>query len=248
MKTAYYTFLFAILLSGLSVACSDDNDNEDNSNGGKNGPPADAQLTSTTIATDSKGFKYTIGFDQASSINQNPFLLKEDPDGNRVWRITHESTGVDGRGVWVAIDNNDIPWAVFSVDGGSNSNEYITQKHVEPNAFSSVFANSYGRGGGPKVAILAQINPENGNIAKGTFVTARLTNGRTNTLNIVSIGFNNGHIAFESSSAAWPPGAGEQYVRLPNITDEDRVDGSFKVYYEINTALSSIIEATLLTE
>ena len=77
-------------------------------------------------------------------------------------------------------------------------------------------------------------------------MAARLTSGKTNTLNITKIGFNNGNLAFEISSAAWPPAAGKKYQRFPNITDADRVDNAFKIYYEMKTDLSEIVVATLL--
>ena len=88
-----------------------------------------------------------------------------------------------------------------------------------------------------------------GRIERATFVTAQLSNGRTNTLSIVKLGFTDmGNVQFEVSSAAWPPGTGTSYMRMPDITDEDRVDGSFKVLYEMRPDLSEIVSATLTTD
>jgi len=204
-------------------------------------------LSASTTAQDALGNRYEVGFDQASSINQNPFVRKVNSSGQEVWRVIYENTPVDGRAVLVAIDANQKPYVVFMVDGGSNDAGAINKKELDnANAFSGVFQNGYGSGGGPKVSVIARLNPENGKIEKGTFITARLTNGKTNTLNITKLGFQNAKIAFEVSSAAWPPGVGSSYVRFPNITDEDRVDGSFKIYYEMNPDLSEIEKAVLL--
>lgn len=243
MKSFKYYFLsLLILLSVWSCSKSDDNPTPDTGAG----IPANAQLSSSTEATDSQGNKYLVSFDQASSNNQNPSVVKQDAQGNQIWKVTHENTGVDGRAVLVTVDSNGNPWVVFTVDGGSNDAGYITKKQVATDAFSGVYMNSYGSGGGPKVSVIARLDPTTGNIQKGTFITARLTSGNTNSLSITQIGFNDGNVAFEISSAAWPPGTGTSYQRFPNITDADRVNNAFKIYYEIKTDLSEIVVANLL--
>lgn len=235
------SFLF-ILSAFVFFSCDETNEPAPNTEN------PSAELRADSEATDSDGNTFRVGFDQVSGNNQNPYVEKLDANGNRLWRQTYETTGVDGRGVLIALDPNGTPWVVFSVDGGSNENTYISKHFVESGAFSGVYMNSYGRGGGSKVAVLTRLNPESGRIEKGTFLAARLTNGNTNTLNITKLGFNDGNVAFEISSAAWPPGTGSSYQRMPDITDEDRIDGAFKLYYEINTALSEILVARLLRE
>lgn len=238
-----FTF-FWLLLGFALLCCSDDDTDTPVQDGG--GVPKDARLIAEKTATDSGNNQYKVGFDQVSGNNQNPYVEKIDAQGNRLWRRQYEDTGVDGRGVWVVVDSQDRPWVAFTVDGGSNDNGYITKKHVDSGAFSGVYMDGYGRGGGPKVSVLARLNPNNGHIEKGTFLAARLTNGRTNTLRIEKIGFNAGNLALETSSSAWPPGVGSSYGRLPDITDADRVAGNFLVYYELNTNLSEILVAKLL--
>ncbi|MEM9983019.1 MAG: hypothetical protein AAF734_11025 [Bacteroidota bacterium] len=243
--TVKYLFL---LLPLLVAACADDDDEVAPNTSNSNGTPIAEGLTSNSEATDSQGNTYTVGLDQVQSDNQDPFVRKVDANGDEVWRYTYESTPVDGRAVLVTIDAEGNPWVVFTVDGGSNDNDYISKKRIQEGAFSNVYANSYGSGGGPKVSIITQIDAERGEIMKGTFVTARTNDGRTNTLEITKIGFNEGNLAFEISSSAWPPGEGTSYQRFPDITDEDRINNRFKIYYEINLALSEITEAVLLNE
>lgn len=243
MTKSLYLIAFAWWVLATMGACTKKDELVDPTNTGST-----ANLASNNQATDSQNNQYTVGFDQASSNNQDPYVIKKDAQGNQLWKVTYEDTGVDGRAVWITIDANDTPWVVFTVDGGSNDAGYITKKQVNADAFSGVYMNSYGSGGGPKASIIAQLDPATGNITKGTFMAARLTSGKTNTLNISKIGFNNGNFAFEISSAAWPPGKGTSYERFPDITDADRVDGAFKVYYEIKTDLSEIVTATLLKQ
>lgn len=233
------SFLFLTLIS-----CG----NDDEATPTSNGQTIDTDFNSSATATDASGNVYDVGFDQASSNNQNPIVTKTNASGNVLWQVNHETTGVDGRATLVVIDNDNNPWVVFTVDGGSNDNTYISKKDIEDGAFSGVFMNSYGNGGGPKVSLIARLNPDTGDIVKGTFVTARLTSGRTNSLSITEIGFANGNVAFKISSAAWPFGTGTSYERMPNITDADRVDNAFKIYYEMKTDLSEVVVATLLNE
>ncbi len=210
------------------------------------GNPTNTNLTATTKVVDANNNEYSIGFDHATSINQNPTIIKKDATGKQIWKVTYETTPVDGRGNLIALDSDNIPWAVFSVDGGSTDAGFINKKQIASGAFSNVYMNGYGSGGGAKVAVFAKIDPANGNILKGTFIIAKLTSGNTNTLNITKMGFKNGNVAFEISSAAWPPGKGKSYIRFPNIDDSNRTNGSFIIYYEMKSDLSEIVEAALL--
>lgn len=203
-------------------------------------------LSSSQTAIDDQGNTYKVGYTQVSSKNQDPFVAKIDKNGNQLWKVVHESSPVDGRAILVNVDSNNQPWVVFSVDGGSYDAGYITKKSVEADAFKGVYQHSYGRGGGAKVSVLAKINPDNGLITKATFVTARITSGKTNTLKIKELGFSGNNPVVKVSSSAWPPGAGSKYTRFPSITDQDRIDGSFKVKYVFAEDLSSITDASLI--
>ncbi len=208
-------------------------------------PNEELNLSSSATATDKDGNIYEVGFEQASSINQNPFVRKTDESGNTLWKVNYEKSAVDGRAVLVAIDDNNNVWVTFTVDGGSNEDTNITKHAVANDAFQNVYANSYGSGGGPKASLLAKINPDNGKMEKATFLTARLSSGKTNTLQIEKIGFSATGILLEVKSAAWPPGVGKKYSRYPDITDEDRIDNAFFVTYEIAFDLSEIITAKI---
>ena len=232
----------ALLLSLLTVfmvlACNNDD------GAGPDSPPAN-MLSSATEAVDSNGNRYLVGFDQASAINQNPFVEKRNASGTVLWRRSYEESPVDGRAILVAINENDKPWVVFTVDGGSNEPSNITQQDVAAGAFSGAFQTSYGRGGGPVVSMITRLNPDNGEIVRASFLTAQVSSGDTNTLRVTALGFTEGGIALEASAAAWPPGAGTSYSRMPDITDDDRVNGAFLLYYELDAELRAITTAQL---
>lgn len=196
---------------------------------------------------DGQGNQYITGFDQVSPINQDPFIQKKDASGNTLWRLRYEETPVDGRGLLLAWFEGRL-FAVFYVDGGSTSLAYINAHQVRPGAFSNVFQSGYERGGGPKVSVVCEINPNDGKILKGTFLTARLNNGNTNTLQVRKLAYKNGVLHLKATSAAWPPGVGSRYIRMPDIEDSDRIDNAFFLYYEIKDDFSEIIKARLLRE
>jgi hypothetical protein len=218
---------------------------------GIEGPQPDPSLnvlfSKATEVKDNLGNTYKIGYDQVSSINQDPYIQKTNSNGETVWRIRYEETPVDGRGTIIAFENEKL-LAVFTLDGGSTDSKYLNKHHVLDGAFSGVFQSGYEKGGGPKVSVLCEIDPESGKIKNGSFVTARLTNGNTNSLAIKEIGLNNGKVAIKVSAAAWPPGVGNKYVRMPDITDADRIDNAFLIYYEMEDDFSAIIKAELLRE
>lgn len=207
----------------------------------------DLDFSETNAVNDEQGNLYTTGFDQVTSINQDPFIQKSDASGNTLWRLRYEETPVDGRGLLLGMFEGRL-FAVFSVDGGSTSSTYINVHQVNAGAFSNVFQSGYERGGGPKVSIVCEINPNDGKILKGTFFTARLNNGNTNTLQVRKLAYKNGVLHLKATSAAWPPGVGTRYIRMPEIGDSDRIDNAFWLYYELKDDFSEIVRAELLRE
>lgn len=208
---------------------------------------SDIDFSTATAVVDGQGNQYSIGFDQVSNINQDPFIHKRNAAGETVWRLRYEETPVDGRGVVIGWFEGRL-FAVFSVDGGSTSSSFINAHQVKEGAFSRVFQSGYERGGGPKVSVICEIDPQDGKIIKGTFLTARLNNGNTNTLNVRKIAYQNGILFLKANSAAWPPSVGTRYIRMPDIDDSDRIDNAFWLYYELKDDFSEIVKAELLRE
>ncbi|TVQ19209.1 MAG: hypothetical protein EA367_12345 [Leptolyngbya sp. DLM2.Bin15] len=122
-----------------------------------------------------------IGTWQRTSINQDPIIASFDsanPANNWV-RTNYESTGADGRGYGLFWDGTHL-YGVFSVDGtqGTSSEDF---RRVA-NTATQTWLRSYGQGGGAKIGVLARINPATGEMTTAAHLSARLSNGNSNTL------------------------------------------------------------------
>ncbi|TVQ27993.1 MAG: hypothetical protein EA383_01515 [Spirochaetaceae bacterium] len=189
-------------------------------------------LTAQTQIIDSNGNTYSVGFDQVTGIRQDPFVRKVDSGGQEVWRIRHDQTSVDARAVSVALDGNDVPYVLFSTDGGSNDSGRIQLNHVQGQPFNGAPFPSYGPGGGGKVSIVARLDPENGRITAGTFLIARLGNGNTNSFQPEALAVSGTTVWVQARSSAWPPAAGARsgggWIRFDpeRFNDETRSGGN----------------------
>lgn len=146
------------------------------------------------------------GYRQAAANNKNPLVAQFDAGGVQTWcRTDYETTGVDGTAYGVLWDEGGL-YIVFSVDGGSYDFNFGTSGGWLP---------SYGSGGGPKVAVIARLDPATGDPLDGTFVSAVLSDGKTNSLVVREL--------------CWVPGAtGDGHLRV--VADSwyapRRADGS----------------------
>lgn len=146
---------------------------------------------SITLGTD----RYTVGYAQVSSNNQDAYVLKE-TNGQIVWSKYYDKSPDDARGVAVNIQGDNLVVA-FSCTGGN----------TDYRATTGSFQTSYGSGGGPKIMFLAKINPASGAIQAATFVGCKLDDDKTNTLrnednNTSPITFSsNGNIQFRATKA-----------------------------------------------
>ncbi len=137
-----------------------------------------------------------IGYQQVSSTNKNPIMVRFN-SGQRVWcRTNYEMSGDDGEGYGLLWDGGNMLYGVFSATGtqGSSSQDY--------RRFTSQgWLSSYGNGGGPKASVILRINPNTGVANAGTFVTSQLSNGRTNSLVVRSLAWNNSRLVVQAN--AW---------------------------------------------
>ncbi|GAB4395250.1 MAG: hypothetical protein OHK0053_01400 [Microscillaceae bacterium] len=212
-------------------------------------------LQGASEVSDAQGNLYRVGYDQVNSINQDPYVEKLNAEGQPIWAKRYENTGVDGRGVLVALDADQNPWVVFTVDGGSNEAGYITQKETEEGAFSNVFLPGYGKGGGAKVCVLARLHPETGKIVKGTFLMSRTKEGnygavdKTNTMLLDKLGFANGHVVVEGNAWFLPPSAeatASNFRHHPEATAENKSGNSWRIQIELPTDLSKLAKSTII--
>ncbi len=118
-----------------------------------------------------------VGYRQVTANNQDPIVVKFS-GGEQVWcRTDYEQTGVDGRAYGVLWDADGL-YVVFSVDGGNYDFNFGT---------ANGWLRSYGAGGGPKVAVISQLDPADGRPVHGTFLSAQLSNGNTNSLEVLDL-------------------------------------------------------------
>jgi hypothetical protein len=114
-----------------------------------------------------------IGYRQLSN-NKDPIVAKF-TGGVQAWcRTDHETTGDDGTGYGLLWENN-LLFGVFTSTGTQTGNDF--------RRFASQgWMTSYGQGGGPKITVIAQLDPANGDVLRATFVSARLSSGNSNSL------------------------------------------------------------------
>lgn len=140
-----------------------------------------------------------IGYQQVSSTNKDPRMIRFDA-GRRVWcKTNYEFTGDDSTGYGLVWQGGDI-YAVFSSTGtqGSSSQDF--------RRFATLgWLSSYGNGGGAKVAILARINPVNGDVRVATFLSSVLSSGRTNSMQVNRLMLqSNGNLVVGASAWSYP--------------------------------------------
>ncbi|MGY6562701.1 MAG: hypothetical protein ACXITV_11400 [Luteibaculaceae bacterium] len=127
---------------------------------------------------------FFIGHRQVSALNQDPILMRFD-NGNLTWsRTDYEVTGDDNTGYGLIWDGANAFYAVFSATGTQGTPAQDFRRFA-----TQGWLTSYGQGGGAKVAILAKINPENGDVDNATFLTARLQNGNSNSMQVTGLAF-----------------------------------------------------------
>jgi hypothetical protein len=140
---------------------------------------------------------FYIGYQQVSSVNKNPIMIRFDKGVKKWCRTDYETTGDDGSGYGLVWDGSSNLYGVFSSTGtqtGNNFGRFAT----------SGWLTNYGTGGGSKVSILAKIDPVNGNVSKATFIIAKKGDGSTNSLSITGLSFSGTSVKIDAN-AYWSP-------------------------------------------
>lgn len=153
----------------------------------KNGPKA--VFGTTTIY---------IGYQQVSSVNKDPRIIRFD-NGVRKWcRSDYETTGDDGTGYGLLWNGSGVLYGVFTSTGSQTGNDFRRFA-------TGRWLPSYGSGGGAKVSVIASINPTNGNVNYATFVSARkLSDGKTNSLVVKGLSWNGTTLTVQADSWSSP--------------------------------------------
>jgi hypothetical protein len=139
-----------------------------------------------------------IGYQQVSSQNKDPRIILF-KNGVKQWcRSDYETTNDDGTGYGLLWDGGNVLYGVFSSTGSQYGNDF---RRFAANGWLP----SYGSGGGPKVAILARINPSDGKVSSATFLTSKKANdGKTNSLVVTGLSWNGSNLTVKADSW-WTP-------------------------------------------
>ncbi|MEH2156579.1 hypothetical protein [Nostoc sp.] len=140
---------------------------------------------------------FYIGYQQLSN-NKNPVTIRFN-NGIKTWcRTDYETTKDDGTGYGLYWNGSDVLYGVYSSTGSQTGNDFRRFA-------SGRWLTSYGSGGGPKVAVIARINPANGEVSYATFLSAKKAdNGQTNSLVINNLSWNGANLTVQAKSW-WTP-------------------------------------------
>ncbi|MHC5614935.1 MAG: hypothetical protein ACYTXA_29145 [Nostoc sp.] len=139
-----------------------------------------------------------IGYQQVSSNNKNPVTIRFN-NGIKTWcRSDYETTNDDGTGYGLYWDGNNVLYGIYSSTGSQTGNDFRRFA-------TGRWLSSYGSGGGPKVAVIARINPANGEVNYATFLSAKKpTDGKTNSLVVNNLSWNGTNLTVQATSW-WTP-------------------------------------------
>lgn len=145
---------------------------------------------------------FTIGYQQVSSNNQNPLVLRFD-EGQLSWASDNlETSGDDGKGYGLLWDGAQNLYGVFTATGTQGPADEDYRRFTEKG-----WLTSYGSGGGPKVTVLLQLDPQTGDGLAGTFISSQLSSGNSNSLVVTELGFGeNGAVVVRADAWYSPRG------------------------------------------
>lgn len=185
---------------------------------------SEAELLARGVPSVASGStRFFIGYQQVSANNQNPVLVRFD-QGVQTWlRSDYESSGDDSRGYGLLWDGGTRLYAVFSSTGSQGDSSQDFRRFAQQG-----WLRSYGAGGGPKVAVLARIEAASGEVTAASFVSARLSNGNSNSLQINDLTLQSESL--QVSASAW-------YSPRNPDTSPMRCSGSSPFAYSLNFSL-----------
>ena len=138
---------------------------------------------------------FYVGYEQVSGTNQDPRLIRFD-NGSTTWFAkNYEVTGDDSRGYGLLWDGANNLYGVFSAVGAQGTPDQDFRRFA-----TKGWLTSYGQGGGPRVSIVAKIDPVTGNVINATYLTSKLSNGNANSLTVKSLAFNGQNVVVQADA------------------------------------------------
>ncbi|HNM99864.1 MAG TPA: hypothetical protein PKG67_05380 [Turneriella sp.] len=128
-----------------------------------------------------------LGTLQVSAKNQDPIVAFY-REGKPVFcSADYDTSPVDARAVTATADKEHL-YVVFSTDGGAKHPKTFTR------FTASGWQESYGAGGGAKVLVILKIRKADGVAVAGTYITAKKQDGKTNSVALKKLEFNNNSV------------------------------------------------------
>ncbi|MBB3696589.1 hypothetical protein KMW28_23850 [Flammeovirga yaeyamensis] len=176
---------------------------------------------------------YYIGYQQVSSNNQNPILSRYD-DGILTWsRTDYETSGDDSKGYGLVWDSQNNLYAVFSCTGTQGEESTDFRRFAKDG-----WLTSYGQGGGKKIAIIAKINVNSGDVEYATYLHGELSNGNSNSISVTSLDFDAENNIIVGANAWFSP------RRIDRVKMECSGDSPFDYSITFTENLSTALSAT----
>lgn len=181
-----------------------------------------------------------VGTQQVTSINQNPIIASFDssnPANNWV-RTDYEITGADGRGYGLFWSGSQL-YGVFSVDGTQGTPDQDFRR-VSGTATQS-WLRSYGTGGGPKVAVLAKLNPATGEMTDAVYLSA-INSGKSNSFVVTGLTTNAAGNVVVSAESYFAPRRPDGQAMTQTTTAGSPFDYTLEITPNLKTVISTAAE------
>ncbi len=138
---------------------------------------------------------FFIGYRQVSAINKNPVLVRFNGTQRVFCRTDYEVTGDDSTGYGLYWNGSKALYAVFSSTGTQGTSSQDFRRFA-----TKGWLKSYGSGGGAKIAVIARVLAANGNVTHATFLSARKSDGKSNSLTVKDLSFANAQLTVRADS------------------------------------------------
>jgi len=176
-----------------------------------------------------------IGYEQVSSNNQNPRLIRF-TNGVRDWyRTDYEVTDDDSTGVGLLWDGAQTLYATFTSTGSQGTPDQDFRRFA-----TNGWLSSYGQGGGAKVAIVAKLDPSTGNVQNATFVSAVLNNGNSNSLAVKELSLSGNNVVVSGDSFFFPRRADKTAMVNTGVDQQSPFDYTIEFTPDLSTAVRAV--------
>jgi LPS sulfotransferase NodH len=156
------------------------------------------------------------------------------------YRDDYETTADDGRGTHVLWESStNTLYAAFTATGTQGTPDQDYRRFATYGWLRSYSDYSPGGGGGGKVAILARLDPANGNVIAASFLTA-LNGTKTNSVSVKGLSLSGNNLVVQADSAFAPRKADR--TAMSPIAGAVRTSPNYTVVFASD--LRSVLSAT----